>query len=69
MTFKDKLIVWVYHKSSRLEDESEQLRQSLRRYPADSLDLYEIMRQKIRIAAWQEFLDELFKLLFGTSGE
>lgn len=63
MTIRDKLMIWIYNKNNSIDSESEQLRQRIRYQSLDSLDHYEIMREKIRIAAWNEFLDDLFKII------
>lgn len=63
MTLKDKLMIYIYRKTNELEDDRNQLRSQLRYQPVDSLDLYEIMRDDVRISAWKEFIDELFKVI------
>lgn len=63
MTLKDKLMIYIYRKTNQLEDERNQLRSQLRYQPVDSLDLYEIMRDDVRISAWKEFIDELFTVI------
>lgn len=63
MTIKDKILVWIYHKSNKIEDEREELRINRRYYPMESLDLYEQMRQQIRLDTWKEFLSELMQIV------
>lgn len=63
MTIKDKIIVWIYHKSNKIEEEREELRINRRYYPMESLDLYEQMRQQIRLDTWKEFLSELMQIV------
>lgn len=63
MSLKDKLMIYIYRKSNELDDERNQLRYQLRYHPVDSLDLYEIMRDDVRISAWKEFVDELFNII------
>lgn len=63
MTLRDKLIIWVYKKSSSLEKEKEVLLQQRRYQTMDSLDIYENLRADIRISAWNEFIEDLFKIL------
>ena len=63
MNFKDKLMIYIYNKNNVLELESEALLNQVRFQPMDSLDHYEVMRDKIRIAAWKEFLDDLYAIL------
>ncbi len=63
MTIKDKILIYIYRKISLLENEKEQLRHQLMYQKLDSLDMYEIMRDDIRINAWNEFIDELFTIV------
>lgn len=63
MTIKDKLMIYIYRKLTELENEKDVLRQQLRYQPVDSLDMYEIMRNEIRISAWNEFIKELFNIV------
>ena len=63
MTLRDKLMIYIYNKNNVLELESEALHNQVRFQPMDSLDHYEVMRDKIRIAAWKEFLDDLYTIL------
>ena len=48
---------------NQLENEREQLRFQLRYQPLDSLDLYELMREDVRLSAWKEFVEELFAII------
>lgn len=63
MNLRDKLMIWIYNKQSRLDEESEQLRRFVHYHALDSLDHYEVMRDKIRIDAWNEFLREFFNII------
>lgn len=63
MTVKDKLIVWIYNKGNEIEQEQETIERQCRYMPLDSLDHFELMNAKIRLQAWKEFLDELFKIV------
>ena len=63
MTLRDKLMIYIYNKNDVLELESESLHNQVRFQPMDSLDHYEVMRDKIRISAWKEFLDDLYAIL------
>lgn len=67
MTLKDKLILYMYHKLSRLENEKEELHQKMWTTSLDSLDHYEIMRAKVRISACEEILNDIYKIMFSTS--
>ena len=63
MNLRDKLIVYIYQKMTKLENEKEQLHHHIRYQPLDSLDLYELMREDVRLSTWQEFIDELFSIV------
>ena len=63
MTIKDKLIVWIYNKGNKIEQEEETIRRQCRYMPLDSLDHFELMNAKIRLQAWKEFLAELFNIV------
>ena len=63
MTLRDKLMVYIYRKMSDLENEKESVRHQLRFQPMDSLDMYELMRNDVRISAWNEFLGDLFSIV------
>lgn len=66
MTLRDKLICYIYNKTNNLEAEKESILQQRRYQAMDSLDMYENMRAEIRISAWNEFLQDLFRLVIGT---
>ena len=63
MTFKDKLMIYIYNKGNALEQEFEQIQMQCRYSPLDSLDHFELMNAKIRLNAFKEFVDELFKII------
>lgn len=63
MTFKDKILAWIYLKGTQIEEEEKQIETHLRYHPFDSLDLYEYMLAKHRLSAWKEFLGELFNII------
>lgn len=63
MTLKDKMMIYVYHKGNALEEEFEQIQAQCRYQPLDSLDHFELMRSKIRLNAFKEFIDEIFKII------
>ena len=56
-------MIYIYRKTNELEEDRNQLRSQIRYHPVDSLDLYEIMRDDVRISAWKEFIDELFAVI------
>lgn len=63
MGVKDKILAYIYRKMTELEQEKEQIQYQCRRMPMDSLDHYEVMHQKIRIQAFEEFLNDLYKIV------
>lgn len=63
MTIKDKLMVYIYRKMTQLENDKEEIKHQLRFQPMDSLDMYELMRNDIRINTWNEFVKELFEIV------
>lgn len=63
MTIKDKIIIWIYNKNNQIENDTEMLNAQVRYRPMDSLDHYEVMRKKIEISVWKNFLDELFNII------
>lgn len=52
-----------YNKQNKLENESKELREMLRLHALDDLDIYEIMRHRARLQAWNEFVDELYRIV------
>lgn len=63
MTLKDKLMIYVYNKGNQLEEEEKDLKTSLRLSVLDNLDHYEILLQRIRIQAWNEFIKDLYNIV------
>lgn len=63
MTTKDKIILYLYNKSNRLEDEKQELREARRFRPMDSLDVYEQLRAEIRNEAFSEYISDLISLI------
>lgn len=63
MTLKDKLIIYIYNKGNQLENEKDDLKAQRRYQIMDSFDIYENMRAEIRINAFNEFIQELFKII------
>lgn len=63
MTIKDKIMIYIYRKLTELEKEKELNEYQRRFQPMDSLDMYENMRNEIRISAWNEFVHELFQIV------
>lgn len=67
MTLKDKLICYIYNKMNTIDADREQIKYTMRYRPADSLDMYETMREQVRCEVWDEFLHDLYNLVFNTS--
>lgn len=63
MKLNERLIEWVYNKTSSLESEKSTLLEQRRYMAMDSLDIYENLRAEIRINAWNEFIQDLFNIL------
>lgn len=63
MTIKDKIIIWIYKKGERIDEELQQVEMQSKYMPLDSLDHFELMNSKIRLSAWKEFLKELFNII------
>ena len=63
MTLKDKLMVYVYRKGNQIEQEESDLKTSLRLSALDNLDHYEILLHRIRIQAWNEFINDLYRIV------
>ena len=64
MSLKDKLIVYIYNKTNQLEQERSELKYSLRHRPTDELDLYEILVDRIRVEVWDEYIRDLYNIVF-----
>lgn len=64
MTLKEKLIIYVYHKTNQMEQDKEILNANRRKGTFDSLDMYELMRSDIRIQCWDEFLRDFYSIIF-----
>ena len=63
MNIKDKIIIYLYNKSSQFKVEKRQIDEIRRYKPLDSLDYYEILRSEIKIEYWNEFIDDLMRLI------
>lgn len=63
MTVKDKMMVYIYKKSCQLESEEENIRLQTRLLPLDSLEHFELMNAKMRISAWKEFINDIYKIV------
>lgn len=63
MTFKDKIMIYIYRKLNELEEEKRALIEHRRFATMDSLDMYELMRSDIRNEAFHEFINDLFAII------
>lgn len=63
MTIRDKLLVYIMRKYNELEQDKDIIRTQIKVSPMDSLDHYEVFRSKVRNEVWQEFVDELYKII------
>lgn len=63
MTLRDKMVVYIYNKGNELEQEEKDLKTSLRMSALDNLDHYEILLHRIRIQAWNEFINDLYRIV------
>ncbi len=63
MGIKDKLMIYIYRKKCQLEEEDKTLKRSLQLSALDNPDHYEILLQRIRIQAWNEFVEDLYRIV------
>lgn len=63
MGIKDKLMIYIYRKKCQLEDEDKTLKRSLQLSALDNLDHYEILLQRVRAQAWNEFVEDLYRIV------
>lgn len=63
MTLRDKMVVYIYNKGNELEQEEKDLKTSLLMSALDNLDHYEILLHRIRIQAWNEFINDLYRIV------
>lgn len=63
ITLKDKLMIYEYRKGNQIEQEEKDLKTSLRLSALDNLDHYEILLHRIRIQAWNEFINDLYRIV------
>lgn len=64
MGIKDKIVIYLYRKLNELEEEEKQLQFQTRHCAMDSLDHFEMMCSKIRLQAFNEFVNDLYKIVF-----
>lgn len=63
MNLRDKLMIYIYTKGTKIEQEEDDLKTCLRLSALDNLDHYEILLHRIRIQAFNEFLTDLYSIL------
>lgn len=63
MNLRDKLMIYIYRKGTQIEYEEKDLKTSLRLSALDNLDHYEILLHRVRIQAFNEFLNDLYNIL------
>ena len=63
MNIKNKVIIYLYNKSNQFEIEKQQINEIRRYRPLDSFDYYEILRSEIKIECWNEFIDDLMRII------
>lgn len=63
MDIKSKIIVYLYNKANKMEIEKQEINEIRRYRPLDSIDYYEILRSDIKIECWNEFINELMRLI------
>ena len=66
MTFKDKIIIYIYNKMTEIEQEEKDLKLSLRLSALDNLDHYEILLHRVKLQAWNEFVHDIYSILFNS---
>ena len=63
MKVKDKLLIYIYRKKCILEQEEKDLKTTLRLSALDNLDHYEILLHRIRLQAWNEFINDIYRIV------
>ena len=63
MTFKDTLLIYLYKKSERLENEREQLRLNTMYRSMDELDHMEQIISKVRADMFKEFVVDIMRIM------
>ena len=64
ISLKDKLTIYIYNKMNKLDEERREINYQLRSRPADDLDMFEILREKIRLEVWDEYVRDLYNIVF-----
>ena len=64
MSLKDKLTIYIYNKQNKLDEERGELNYRLRNRPVDDLELFEILRDKMRVEIWDEYVRDLYNIVF-----
>lgn len=63
MDIKSKIVVYLYNKANKMEIEKQEINEIRRYRPLDSIDYYEILRSDIKIECWNEFINDLMRLI------
>lgn len=63
MLLRDRLLVYLVRKMNQIEADRKELRLTLRSRPMDSLDIYENLRMEIYLEAWDEFTNDLYRII------
>lgn len=64
MSLKYKLTIYIYNKQNKLDEERRELNYRLHSRPVDDLDLFEILRDKMRVEIWDEYIRDLYNIVF-----
>lgn len=63
MKLRDRLLIYLVRKMNQIENDRKELRLNLRSRPMDSLDIYENLRMEIYLEAWDEFTNDLYRII------
>lgn len=63
MKLRDRLLIYLVRKIDQIENDRKELRLNLRSRPMDSLDVYENLRMEIYLEAWDEFTNDLYRII------
>lgn len=63
MKLRDRLLIYLVRKIDQIENDRKELRLNMRSRPMDSLDVYENLRMEIYLEAWDEFTNDLYRII------
>ena len=63
MTIRDHLMIYVYRKSTEIEQQKESLRLQRKTYSMDNFDIYENMLADMRCDCFNEFVNDIFNII------